>query len=1112
MQQIAQWLEKLGLSDYASRFAENRIDFSVLRDLTDQDLKELGVVLGDRKKLLRAIAELGAVATLPGAERRQVTIMFCDLAGSTELSARFDPEDMRTIIGDYHRCCAEQVEARGGFVAKYMGDGVLAYFGYPEAHEDDAERAVQTGLALADAVPRLATPAGTPLAVRVGIATGLVVIGDLVGAGQAQERSVVGETPNVAARLQALAERNMVAVADDTRRLVGNLFDFDDLGLKDLKGLAGPRQAWAARRARPVENRFEALRAGGSTDLVGRERESELLRQRWANAAGGQGQVVLLSGEAGVGKSRLAAALLEYAGAEAGASAPLRLFSSPQHTSSPFHPIIAELARTAGFVHGDPPATLLDKLDALVARCRTAPGDAALFAELLAVPNDGRYPVVDLAPMQRRQRLLDAVVARIEGLTRVNPVLVIFEDAHWADPTTLEVLGRLAERVPRLRLLLLVTFRPEFSPPWAETSHVARLSLERLDRGDVAALIGRIAGAERLPPAVRQEIFDRTDGIPLFVEEMTKALVEGQRDGETQRAFGAGPSAVRAVPPTLHAFLTARLDRLGPAKETAQVGAAIGREFSSALLAAVMRQPEAELRTTLDRLLAAGLLLAQPGPSGATYMFNHALVQDAAYGSLLREGRRAIHGRIAVALESGFPEIVTTQPELLAHHCSEAGFIERAARLWATAGRRSLARSALSEAAEQFTRALAHIGALPGTTERRREQVRLQVELAHALMHTRGHAAPETQASLSRARSLIEEAEVVGEPPEDPLVLFSVLYGYWVANRMTFAGEVACDLAEQFLELAHKQGAAIPIMIGHLLQGISQLLTGSFLVARANLDRAIALYEPAAHGSLATRFGHDIRVTALSWRAFVLWVLGYPQASLEDAESAVCFARETGHAATLMFALSHTALTLTYCGKHAAARSRVDELVRLADEKAAPYWKTYGLLLRGWLAALDRKAAEAVSLIRSGSAAMRATGATAYGPWYLANLIVPYAQLGQFDDSKACLIDALARVEGTNERWCEAEIHRLAGEAILFRPHYDQAEAQLHFDRALGVARTQRARSFELRAAISLARLWRDHDRRQEARELLARMQELFSQGLDTSDLQDARALLDMLG
>src|SRR3984893_13662289 len=635
---LGDWLRSLGLEQYETVFRENAIDETILHDLTENHLREIGVPLGARLKLLKAIAALSArtSATDPSAdvaptrpidavERRHVTVMFSDLVGSTALSARMDPEDLREVISVYHKCAAEIVRRFGGFVSQYLGDGVLVYFGYPQAHEDDAERAVRAGLELIAAVAGLNTRAS--LQTRVGIATGLVVVGDLVDAGGSQERGIIGETPNLAARLQAFAEPNMIVIAEATRKLLGNLFELQDLGAKEIKGIAGSVRVWAALRASSIESRFEALHVSGLTALVGREEESELLLRRWARAKNGEGQVVLLSGEAGIGKSRLTAALLESVSAEPHMR--LRYFCSPQHTDSALYPIIGQMERAAKQAHDDSPQARLDKLDALLAHTSTPAQNAALFAEMLSLVNDGRYPRLELTPEQRRQRTLDGLIAQMEALTRQKPVLMIFEDAHWSDPTSLEVLDRVVGRIRNLRVLLIVTFRPEFEPPWIGQPHVTALTINRLTEREIGAMVDRVVGNKLLPANIRQDIIERTDGIPLFVEEMTKAVLEAEGEGEARNTAAAVPSPALAVPASLQASLMARLDRLGPAKEVAQIGAAIGREFSHALLSSVARKSEPELSSALDRLIETGLIFRQGVPPHASYLFKHALVQDA---------------------------------------------------------------------------------------------------------------------------------------------------------------------------------------------------------------------------------------------------------------------------------------------------------------------------------------------------------------------------------------------------------------------------------------------------------------------------------------------------
>jgi class 3 adenylate cyclase/predicted ATPase len=1122
---VRDWLRSLGLERYEVAFRENEIDETVLPSLTAEDLKDLGVgIVGHRRKLLDAITALrtdatakdpsgDAVSSPPSAtpedraERRQVTVMFSDLVGSTALSARMDPEDLREVISAYQNCVAETVVRLGGFVAKYMGDGVLVYFGYPRAHEDDAEQAVRAGLDLVAAVTSLKTH--TALQTRVGVATGLVVVGDLIGSGASQEQAIVGETPNLAARLQGVAEPNSVVIAEGTRRLLGNLFEFEDLGARDLKGIAEPVRAWAALRASSAEGRFEALHTAGLTAMVGREEELELLLRRWSRAKRGEGQVVLLSGEAGIGKSRLTAALLERLSGEVHTR--LRYFCSPQHTDSALYPIIGQMERAAGLAHDDKPQAKLDKLDAVLAQTWTSTEDAALFAEMLSLPNDGRYPGLELAPEQRRQRTLEALTLQLAELARRQPVLMIFEDAHWTDPTSLEAIGRTVDRIKTLPVLLIVTFRPEFTAPWVGQSHVTSVTLNRLGEREAAAIIARLAGNKALPADVLAEIVERTDGIPLFVEEMTKAMLEVESEGAARRTVAAVPSPALAVPASLHASLMARLDRLGAAKEVAQIGSAIGRDFSHALLASVARKSEPELGSALERLVQAGLLSRQGMPPQASYLFKHALVQDAAYGTLLREPRRTLHARIAETLESQFPEITESQPELLAHHCTEAGLIERAAGLWGKAGQRSLARSALVEAVTQLTRALEQIATLPGTPALRREQIKLQVSLITPLIHVKGYAAAETKAAAEQARSSIEQAEALGEPPEEPLLLFSVLYGVWVANFVAFNGDVACDLATQFLTLANKQGATVPLMVRHRLMGSSLLFTGDIAAGRQHLDQAIALYDPDLHGPLATRFGQDVRVSILSSRAWALWLLGHPDAALRDNDGVLKTAREIGQAATLMYALRHAAETCTLCGNHAAAAAQAQELAVLAEEKGSLSWKADGMMNQGSVLALAGRASDAIEMLSSGIAARRTTGATIYLTLYLPRLARAHAELRQFEEAWRCIGEAMTAVETTKEKWCEAEVHRVAGEIALKSPEPDAAKAEAYFERALAVARAQQAKSWELRAATSLARLWRDQGKPQQACELLAPIYSWFTEGFEKRDLKEAKALLDEL-
>ena len=885
------------------------------------------------------------------------------------------------------------------------------------------------------------------------------------------------------------------------------MFELEDIGLKDLKGIAGPVNCWMALRAGSVEGRFEALRTGGLTELVGREEELDLLMQRWSRAKNGEGQVVLLSGEAGIGKSRLTAALVERIAPEPHTR--LRYFCSPQHTDSALYPIISQMERAARFTHADTAQVKLDKLDALLAQNSTSANDAALLAEMLSLPNDGRYPALELTPQQRRQKTLEALHAQVESFERKSPVLMIFEDVLWADPTSMELLDRAVARIASGRVLLIVTFRPEFDPPWVG-SHVTSLAINRLTRPEVEAMIDRVAGNKLLLANIRQGIIERTDGVPLFVEEMTKAVLEAESEREACRTVAAVPSSAVAVPASLHASLMARLDRLGPAKEMAQIGAAIGREFSHALLSAVARKPETELKAAFDRLVAAGLLFRQGVPPHASYLFKHALVQDAAYGTLLREPRRSLHARIAETIENQFGEIAERQPAVLARHCTEAGLIEKGALLWGRAGQQSLARSALAEATEQLRRALDQLTALPTTPALRREQINFQVALINSLYHVKGFGA-ETTAAVEQANIFIEHSMALGEPPEDPLLLFLVLYGFWIANFFAANCDVCRELAERTLTLAEKQQALVPLAVGHRMMASTLSLMGVPAQSRKHCDQALALYDPVEHRSLAMRFGTDMRVQSLLVRSIVLRALGYLESGLADAEEALSTARATGHAPTLLWVLSTVEKLHLFSGDYSAANAALDELGALADQTGAVAWKTAEVTGRGRLLAFTGKPSEAVQVLTAGltDAAQRSTGTTLYQPLNL--YCLAHAELGQFDAAWRRISEAMTAMETTKEKWCEVDVYRTAGEIALKSPERDVAKAEKYFERALAVAREQQAKSRELRAAVRMAQLWYEQGKPQHARELLAPVYDWFTEGFDTRDLKEAKALLDAL-
>jgi class 3 adenylate cyclase/predicted ATPase len=1114
MQQIEDWLKQLGMSEYAERFADNKIDISVLPHLTDQDLKDIDVPLGHRRKMLAAIGELD-VATRPkpepagsvepklqeAAERRQVTVLFSDLVGSTALSTRMDPEDLREVISAYQKCAAETVRRFGGFVAKYLGDGVLVYFGYPEAHEDDAERAVRAGLELIAAVIALKTPA--TLQTRVGIATGLVVVGDLIGSGSAQEQAIVGETPNLAARLQGIAEPNMVVIAEGTRRLLGNLFELEDLAAKNLKGIAEPVRAWVALRARTVESRFEALHASGLTALVGREEETELLLRRWARAKNGEGQVALLSGEAGIGKSRLTAALLESVAGEPHTR--LRYFCSPQHTDSAFYPINGQMERAAGFLHDDTSQQKLDKLDALLARTSTSIQDAALIAELLSLPNDDRYPTLEMTPQQRRQKTLEAFTAQLEALSRQNPVLMIFEDAHWADPTSLEAFGRAVDRIRTLRVLLLVTSRPEFEAPWVGRPYVTALIINRLTERDVSAMIDRVVGNKRLPAIVRRDIIERTDGIPLFVEEMTKAVLEAETEGTAERVAAAVPSSALAVPASLHASLMARLDRLGPAKEVAQVGAIIGREFFHALLAAVVRKPEPELRAALDHLLAAGLLFRRGMPPHATYLFKHALVRDAAYGSLLRNQRQQLHGLVAAAIETQFPEIVDTQPEWLAHNCDQAGWPTKAAQYWRAAGEQAVRRAANVEAIEHFRRALLRNAERPEGNERSRAELAISSQLGPALMSVHGWAAPEVGEILERATNVAQQLEASRD-------LAAPLTSLWLFRFTRGEFDRAEQISEEIFRIARELNDPEIALQAHHATYPMWWARGLYSQASKHIEDCIALYDEKRHAHHRYHYmGHDPAVCAMGMGATIRWALGYPAQAAELERNALVLARRLHHAPSLAHALFWSTESQIVRRDIAAVAATARELLALCHEHRLAQSGALALIALGWALVRLGEVAEGLTRLREGLAQLNRSGMRMFLPHAKMALAEACLAAGHYEEG---LDEASQALSSASEIGLQLDLPRLQllrGELLLHLPGQETETAEGCFLSAFEIAGLQGARGLALRAMTSMARLLAERGERMQAYNLLNPVYVSFTEGFDTLDLKEAKTLLDEL-
>jgi class 3 adenylate cyclase/tetratricopeptide (TPR) repeat protein len=1071
---------------------------------TEHDLEKIGVSLGHRKKMLRSIAELTdrAAAEPPRhdeAERRHLTVMFCDLVGSTALSSRLDPEELRDIIGAYLRRCTEVIVKSGGFVARYMGDGVLAYFGYPQAHEDDAERAVRAGLALIETVAKFDPGAGNALQVRIGIATGLAVVGDLLGEGAAQERAVVGETPNLAARLQELAEPSTVVICSDTHHLLGKLFEYRALGHACIKGFGNPKPIWQVTDASAVDSRFEALRTM-TTPLVGRTKEVELLMRRWRRAKHGEGQVVLISGEPGVGKSRITQELLETLSNEP--HTPLRYFCSPHYQDSALYPTITQLERAAGFRREDGPDQRLNKLEAVLSQANDDLNEAVpLIANLLSIPTGDRYPVLSLTPQKRKEKTLQALLAHVEGLATRQSVLMVFEDVQWIDPTSRELLDLTLDQAPALRVLVILTFRPDFAPPWVGRPHVATLPLSRLPATQCAHMITLVTGGKPLPKELADQIVDQTDGVPLFIEELTKSVVESGFLTEAGDHYAVTkPLAALQIPTTLQASLLARLDRSVPAREVAQIGAALGRQFSHELISAVAPLPQPQLDDALEQLASAGLMVQHGTPPDAEYTFKHALVQDAAYGTLLLSRRRQLHARIAATLENHFPDIVLAQPALLAQHCTQAGLGEKAVVQWLKAGQQAAARSAMAEAIGQLQRGLDVLTGLPDSVWRQQHELDLQIALRSALAATKGYSAAEVGETLARARALAEQLD-------RPEYFVRLSLGQWAFHLHRSEHKLALSLAEQVEKFGEARNDATVQLRGRRASGLTRCFLGEFRAARALLEQC---HSPGdqAHRTARAGLSDDPHATMYGYLAVTLAYLGYIDQAQLRLNEALAEARRFKHAQTLAVVLScATWMESITCSPE--MQRHAEELLAISTEHGFPLHLGWAKSFLGSSLTSLGQAQEGLILITQGLTAVRATGSVANTLRAFIWLADAHATLGQPIEGLNCLADAAHIIATTDERYNEAELYRLRGELQIATG--DQVTAEQNYHRALTIARRQSARTFELRAATSLARLRREQGKCAEARDLLAPIYNWFTEGLGTPVLKKAKTLLDQL-
>jgi predicted ATPase/class 3 adenylate cyclase len=1041
------------------------------------------------------------------AERRHLTVLFCDLADSTRLSHEFDPEDLREVVLAYQTMCVGVIQRFDGYVAQYLGDGLLVYFGYPMAHEDDAQRAVRTGLGILDAMgtlnTRLEQHQGVRLAVRIGIHTGPVVVGT-VGSGGRHERLALGETPNLAARLQSLAAPDTVAISETTHRLVQGYVRCDDLGTPSLKGVETPLHVYRVVEESAAQSRLDVARATGLTPLVGREHEVGLLQERWAQSRAGLGQVVLLSGEAGIGKSRLVHVLTEQV-LDAGAPR-LTLRCSPYHTNSAFYPVIEHLQRLLQWHHDTTPAARLAALEQALQTTNVPLVEVVpLLAALLAVPVPEQYPPLTLSPQRQKQKTQEALVAWLLAETAQQPVLAVWEDLHWADPSTLELLGLLLDHVPTARLLLVLTARPEFRPPWTPRSYVTSLTLMRLPRHQSEEMVVRVTGGKPLPAEVLAQIVAKTDGIPLFVEELVKTILEADLVQEDAgRYVLTGPLPPLAIPATLQDALMARLDRLAVVKDVAQLSAVLGREFPYELLRAVALLDEGTLQQALAQLVGAELLYQLGVPPQATYLFKHALIQDTAYQSLLKSTRQQYHQRIAQALTTRFPETVERQPEVAAHHYTEAGLTNEAIDYWQRAGQQALQRSAYAEAMSHLTRALDLLTTLPESRARSQQELVVQMTLGIALRATKGQAAPEVERLYTHAYELCER---VGEP----LQRFRVLWGLWMVYSNRGEYHPMLHVGEQLLSLAQRLQDPDLLLEAHHALWASYFLGGDLAAARPHFEQGLRLYEPQRHRTHAALYsGHDPGVCCHQLAAPSLWLLGYPDQAAANSQAALALAQRLAHPYTLTLALYFAAMVHHLRREVPLTQARAEALMTVATDQAFPLHVAQAMPLRGWTLTENGRAEEGIAQIQQGLAAYQATGARRDRPYYLALLAEASAKAGQTTAGLEALAEALATVANSGVPWWEAELYRLRGELLLLSAN-NEAAAEACFHQALDIAPHRQARSLELRAATSLARLWQRQGKRDEGRQLLAPIYGWFTEGFDTADLQEAKALLAAL-
>ena len=1031
-------------------------------------------------------------------ERRQLTVMFVDLVDSTKLSVKLDPEDMRDILQSYHDSCAREIAQFDGYVAKYMGDGVLAYFGWPMAHEDDAERAVHAALKIVEVGKNLNPRPDLKLQVRIGIATGLVIVGDRLGTGASLERAVIGETPNLAARLQGLAEPNTVVIASSTRQLLGTQFEFEDGGMHALKGFDEPVHVWQVIAARQIASRFQAVRTMAPTPLMGRSAEMHRLESLWHEVLGGRGQVALVSGEAGIGKSRLVRAFAETRCATDSATF-VELQCSPHHTQSALFPIVEWLRRQISeYTHTRGESLSWEDLKAFLGETSFNLEEVLpIFANILAIAMPVGHPPQHLTPERRRRLTQQYLMSLSTERVQTKPMLYLMEDLHWADPSTLEFMELFAEQIRSKPILALFTYRPDFSSAWSSQNHITNLVLGRLQGDDAVELVRRVPGAQELAPKILERVLAKTDGIPLYLEEFTKAIIE------SQQASRNGDASDVMIPATLQDSLLARLDRLGAAKEVAQMASMLGREFDHAVMQAVWTGGRSILDDGLHRLVEGDFLIPRSEPSRQTYLFKHALIQDAAYESLLKSSRVTNHRHIAEVIELQFSDIAAQQPELLARHYDAGKCAAKAVQFWLAAGQQSLQRNAYVEAIAHLRNGQRLVDDLGDNHQRSRNALDLEISLIPALVAADGYGAPEVEASSKRAMEL---CDMVGDVPRK----FPALFGLWTFHCVRANHATSLELAFQFLTLAEAAKNEALVLEGNLIVGIALFFQGRLSEAVVSLDKCVADYDRQRHGDHAFQFGQDPAVVACNFLSWVHWLLGNSEKALHCGNQALSLARSLGHPFSLSFALSFAGWHRLYCRECESADEFIREDIQLCTDQDIQVFLAHGLVLSAWSACESGNVVRGISEMKAALDSFRATGARCFLPYWDAFFAMAHATAGDTPKADEILRQTFEEMERSGERWAEAELYRYRG-LLLSRQGADAEEIEQSYRRALEVADRQGAKAWSLRAATSLAQMLKDQGKGSEGRDVLERVVGTFSPDAGSRDLDDARSLLGLV-